>query len=396
MEREIVGKFVELYGGEEGNVKKFFAPGRVNLIGEHIDYNGGYVFPCALDFGTYAAARKRDDGRVRFATLNFDLRVEIDVDDIRYKEEDDWTNYPKGVIKEFIDKGHEVGGFDILYYGNIPNGSGLSSSASLEVLTAVVVNELFDCKEDLVEMVKMSQRAENQFVGVNCGIMDQFASGMGKLNHAILLDCETLDYEYVPLKLDGYKIVIGNTKKRRGLADSKYNERRSECQYALECIQKELDIKNLCEMDVETFDKYKHLIGKDIPRDRAKHAVEENVRVKEAVEALNDGDIITFGKLMNASHESLRDLYEVTGGELDTMVEEARKIEGTIGSRMTGAGFGGCTVSIVKEDSVDEFIRVVGKNYEDRIGLVPEFYVANVGDGAGRILIEESYVEGRY
>ncbi|QUH29159.1 galactokinase [Vallitalea guaymasensis] len=385
MEREIVGKFVELYGGEVSGVDKFFAPGRVNLIGEHIDYNGGYVFPCALDFGTYAAARKRDDGKVRFATLNFDLRVEIDIEDIRYRKEDDWTNYPKGVIKEFIDMGHEVGGFDILYYGNIPNGSGLSSSASLEVLTAVVVNELFDCKEDMVEMVKMSQRAENQFVGVNCGIMDQFASGMGKLNHAILLDCETLDYEYAPLKLDGYKIVIGNTKKRRGLADSKYNERRSECQYALECIQKELDIKNLCEMDVETFDKYKHLIDKDVPRDRAKHAVEENVRVKEAVEALNEGDIITFGKLMNASHESLRDLYEVTGVELDTMVEEARKIEGTIGSRMTGAGFGGCTVSIVKEDSVDEFIRVVGKNYEDRIGLVPEFYVANVGDGAGRI-----------
>lgn len=385
MEREIVGKFVELYGGEASRVSKFFAPGRVNLIGEHIDYNGGYVFPCALDFGTYAAARKRDDGKVRFATLNFDLRVEIDVDDIRYKEEDDWTNYSKGVIKEFIDKGHEIGGFDILYYGNIPNGSGLSSSASLEVLTAVVVNELFDCKEDMVEMVKMSQRAENQFVGVNCGIMDQFASGMGKLNNAILLDCETLDYEYAPLKLNGYKIVIGNTKKRRGLADSKYNERRSECQYALECIQKELDIKNLCEMDVEKFDKYKHLIERDIPRDRAKHAVEENVRVKEAVEALNKEDIITFGKLMNASHESLRDLYEVTGVELDTMVEEARKIEGTIGSRMTGAGFGGCTVSIVKEDSVDEFIREVGKNYEDRVGLEPEFYVANVGDGAGRI-----------
>ncbi|GMQ57099.1 galactokinase [Vallitalea sediminicola] len=385
MEREIVGKFVELYGGEESGVDKFFAPGRVNLIGEHIDYNGGYVFPCALDFGTYAAARKRDDGKVRFATLNFDLKVEIDVDNISYKEEHDWTNYPKGVLKEFIDKGHEVGGFDILYYGNIPNGSGLSSSASLEVLTAVVVNELFDCKEDMVEMVKMSQKAENQFVGVNCGIMDQFASGMGKLNHAILLDCETLEYKYAPLKLEGYKIVIGNTKKRRGLADSKYNERRSECQYGLECIRKELDIKNLCEMDVETFDKYKHFIDKDIPRDRAKHAVEENIRVIEAVEALNNEDIITFGKLMNASHESLRDLYEVTGVELDTMVEEARKIKGTIGSRMTGAGFGGCTVSIVKEDCVDEFIEQVGKNYERKIGLNPEFYVANVGNGAGRI-----------
>lgn len=385
MQRQIVNNFVELYGGEASRVSKYFAPGRVNLIGEHIDYNGGYVFPCALDFGTYAAARKRDDDRIRFATLNFDLRVEIDVNDITYVEEHDWTNYPKGVIKEFIKKGHEIGGFDILYYGNIPNGSGLSSSASLEVLTAVVVNDLFDCNLDMVEMVKMSQRAENQFVGVNCGIMDQFACGMGKLDHAILLDCETLEYEYAPLKLNGYKIVIGNTKKRRGLADSKYNERRSECQYALECLQKELDIKNLCEINIEEFEKHKQLIDKEIPRNRALHAVEENMRVKEAVEALNKGDIITFGELMNASHESLRDLYEVTGVELDTMVEEARKIEGTIGSRMTGAGFGGCTVSIVKEDSVDEFIEQVGKNYEGRIGLKPEFYVANVGNGAGKI-----------
>ncbi|GKX28690.1 galactokinase [Vallitalea longa] len=385
MQRQIVNKFLELYGGEASTVSKFFAPGRVNLIGEHIDYNGGYVFPCAIDFGTYAAARKRDDDRIRFATLNFDLRVEVDVNDITYLEEHDWTNYPKGVIKEFIKKGHKIGGFDILYYGNIPNGSGLSSSASLEVLTAVVVNDLFDCNEDMVEMVKMSQMAENQFVGVNCGIMDQFACGMGKLDHAILLDCQTLEYKYAPLKLDGYKIVIGNTKKRRGLADSKYNERRSECQYALECLQKELNIKNLCEINIEEFEKNKQLIDKEIPRNRAEHAVEENMRVKEAVEALNKGDIITFGKLMNASHESLKDLYEVTGVELDTMVEESRKIEGTIGSRMTGAGFGGCTVSIVKEDSVDKFIEQVGKNYEARTGLKPEFYVANVGNGAGKI-----------
>jgi galactokinase len=385
MKNQMVEKFIKIYGGESSTVSQYFAPGRVNLIGEHIDYNGGFVFPCALDFGTYAVARKRNDSTVRFATLNFDLRVEVDVNDISYLEEHNWTNYPKGIIKEFLNKGYKIGGFDILYYGNIPNGSGLSSSASLEVLTAVVLNDLFDCQEDMIEMVKMSQKAENQFVGVNCGIMDQFACGMGKTNHAILLDCETLDYKYTPLKLDGYKIVIGNTKKRRGLADSKYNERRSECQYALECLQKELDINNLCDLDMDTFDKYKNLIDNDIARDRAKHAVAENVRVKKAVEALGVGDIITFGKLMNESHDSLRDLYEVTGIELDTMVEEARKIEGTIGARMTGAGFGGCTVSIVKEESVDSFIEEVGKKYEARVNLKPEFYVANVGNGPGKI-----------
>lgn len=385
MQAHIVEKFIEIYGGEANTTNKFFAPGRVNLIGEHIDYNGGYVFPCALDFGTYAVARKREDNTVRFATLNFDLKVNIEINDITYVEEHGWTNYPKGVIKDFIKKGHEIGGFDILYYGNIPNGSGLSSSASLEVLTAVVIDDLYNCQEVMLEIVKMSQKAENEFIGVNCGIMDQLAVGMGKLNNAILLDCGTLEYQYVPLQLKGYKIVIGNTKKRRGLADSKYNERRAECEYALQCLQKELDIKNLCDLDTDTFDKYKHLIDKEIERNRAEHAVNENIRVKKAVESLNVGDIITFGKLMDASHKSLRDLYEVTGVELDAMVEKAWKIDGTIGARMTGAGFGGCIVSIVKEDCVDTFIQEVGKNYETTTGLKPEFYVANVGNGAGRL-----------
>lgn len=383
MQGQMVEKFIEIYGGDESNVKKYFAPGRVNLIGEHIDYNGGYVFPCALDFGTYAVARKRDDHTVRFATLNFELRVEIDVNEIAYIKEHDWTNYPKGVMKMFMDKGHKIGGFDVLYYGNIPNGSGLSSSASLEVLTAVIVNDLYKCGEDMIEMVKMSQKAENTFNGVNCGIMDQFAVGMGKKDHAILLDCETLKYDYAPLVLNGYKIVIGNTKKRRGLADSKYNERRAECEYALECLQKELRINNLCDLDEATFEANKHLVDKEVPRNRAKHAVAENVRVTKAVEALKAGDIATFGELMNASHVSLRDLYEVTGVELDTMVEEAWKIDGTVGARMTGAGFGGCTVSIVREDAVDRFIEEVGAKYEERTGLKPEFYVANVGNGAG-------------
>ncbi|QUI21280.1 galactokinase [Vallitalea pronyensis] len=385
MQGQMVEKFLKIYGGSEEGLKKYFAPGRVNLIGEHIDYNGGYVFPCALDFGTYAVARKREDKVVRFATLNFDLRVEINVDVIEYEEAHDWTNYPKGVMKMFKDKGHVLGGFDVLYYGNIPNGSGLSSSASLEVLTAVIVNDLFDCKEDMIEMVKMSQKAENTFNGVNCGIMDQFAVGMGKKDHAILLDCDTLAYDYAPLVLDGYKIVIGNTKKRRGLADSKYNERRSECEYALGCLQKELDIQHLCELDMAGFEANKHLIDREIPRNRAEHAVAENERVKKAVEALNTGDIATFGKLMDASHVSLRDLYEVTGVELDTMVEEAWKIDGTVGARMTGAGFGGCIVSIVREDCVESFIEEVGKRYEERIGLKGEFYVASVGDGAGVI-----------
>ena len=384
MEKNMTQEFINLYG-DGGQVIEFFAPGRVNLIGEHIDYNGGFVFPCALDFGTYAAVRLRDDNTVNFATLNFDKKVALDLGDVTYKEEDDWTNYPKGVIKEFQNKGFDLKGFDVLFYGNIPNGSGLSSSASLEVLTGVILNDLFDCKVDMVEIVKMSQSAENNFVGVNCGIMDQFAVGMGKKDHAILLDCNTLDYTYVPLVLDGVKIVIGNTKKRRGLADSKYNERRSECDNALVELQTKLDIGSLCEMDGPTFESHRHLITKKIARDRVEHAVYENVRTKNAKAALKAGDIATFGVLMNQSHDSLKNLYEVTGIELDTMVEEARKIEGTIGARMTGAGFGGCTVALVKEEAVDKFIEEVGKNYQEKIGLKPEFYVANVGQGAGRL-----------
>lgn len=381
---EIIKEFKSFFG-TGGEIIEFFSPGRVNLIGEHIDYNGGFVFPCALDFGTYAAVRLRDDKKVSFATLNFDKKVLIDLDRVLYKDEDDWTNYPKGVIKEFQNLGFDIKGFDVLYYGNIPNGSGLSSSASLEVLTGVIVNDLFNCKKTMVEIVLMSQSAENNFNGINCGVMDQFAVGMGKKDHAILLDCNTLEYDYVPLVLDGVKIVIANTKKRRGLADSKYNERRAECDEAVLSLNKELNIKYLCDLNAKTFESNKHLITNSNCLRRAEHAVYENIRTKKAKESLTDGDLVTFGKLMNLSHDSLRDLYDVTGDELDIMVEEARKIEGTLGSRMTGAGFGGCTVSLVKEDFVDEFIRVVGSNYEDRTGLKPEFYVAGVGQGAGRV-----------
>lgn len=383
-------QFKERYGTREGNeaeeIRTFFAPGRVNLIGEHIDYNGGKVFPCALNFGTYALVRKRGDQVLRFASTNFSYQQQISLDSIEYNPEHDWINYPKGVIKYFQEAGCTLGGLDILYAGNIPNGAGLSSSASIEVVTAVFLNTLFDCKMSMIHMIQISQKAENHFVGVNSGIMDQFAVGMGKVDHAILLDCSTLDYQYVPLQLQGAKLIIANTKKRRGLADSKYNERRSECETALEDLQKELNIQSLGELDIETFEQHKNRIQNPIHQKRATHAVYENIRVQQAVEKLNQGDVQTFGKLMNESHVSLRDLYEVTGVELDTMVEEAWKVPGVIGSRMTGAGFGGCTISIVKEEAIPTFIQQVGINYEKKTGLKPEFYIAEVGQGAREII----------
>ncbi len=378
--------FLQRFGAGDKPIRHFFTPGRVNIIGEHIDYNGGYVFPCALDFGTYCVVRERDDRKINFVTQNFELPVSINLDEtITYDKSHDWANYPKGVIKMYEEIGPRVPGFDILYFGDIPNGSGLSSSASLEVLTATVINALAGGDVAPIELVKLSQKAENQFIGVNCGIMDQFAVGMGKEDHAMLLDCNTLDYEYVPFVLEGVKIVIGNTKKRRGLADSKYNERRSECDEALEALQQELDITYLCDLDLDTYKRHAHLIENPIVRNRALHAVSENERVKACVEALRGGDLVKAGELLNASHASLRDLYEVTGVELDTMVEEAQKIDGTLGARMTGAGFGGCTVALVKEEAVKRYIDAVGEAYEARTGLVPEFYVAGVGDGASEI-----------
>lgn len=380
-------EFTKRFGYESARV--FFTPGRVNIIGEHIDYNGGFVFPCALDFGTYAAVRERDDRNIVLKSMNMDIELNVSMDELVYKSEDDWTNYPKGVVAMYLQAGYEARGFDVLYYGNIPNGSGLSSSASLEVLTATIINTLSPMEEskkpDMIALTLLSQKAENQFVGVNCGIMDQFAVGMGKKDHAILLNCDTLAYEYAPFVLDGVKIVIGNTKKRRGLADSKYNERRSECDYALAKLQQKLDIQYLCDLSEEEFEANAELIDQELPRNRARHAVLENERVKKCVQALNEGKLDEVGKLLNASHVSLRDLYEVTGAELDAMVEEAWKIEGTLGARMTGAGFGGCTVALVKDEAVDHFVETVGKNYEARTGLKPEFYIANVGQGSHEI-----------
>ena len=384
---DINNGFKKIYSYIEG-VRTFFSPGRVNLIGEHTDYNGGNVFPCALSFGTYGALGLRNDKVVRMYSDNFPEVgiIEFHLDSIKFEKEHDWVNYPKGVLDVILKNGYNIErGFDIYIYGNIPNGAGLSSSASLEVLIGVMMDTLFDLNIDRIQLVKFAQEAENKFIGVNCGIMDQFAIGMGKRDHAILLDCNTLNYSYSPLELKDLVLVIGNTNKRRGLADSKYNERRSQCETALSELKKTLNINSLGELSIEEFENNKHLITDDINRKRAKHAVYENQRTLKAKEALSNGDLFSFGKLMNESHISLKEDYEVTGIELDTLVELAWNHEGTIGSRMTGAGFGGCTVSLVKRDKVGDFIKKVGQGYEEKIGYEASFYIANVGDGTREI-----------
>ena len=386
MLEKLYNKFKNLFGYEAES--KFFAPGRVNLIGEHTDYNGGHVFPCAIHRGTYALVKKRDDKKFRMYSENFENLgiIEFLLDNLVNEKKHKWVNYPKGVVKMFIEAGYKIdSGFDVLFYGNIPNGSGLSSSASIEIVTSIILKDLYNLDIDMVEMVKLSQKAENQFIGVNSGIMDQFAVGMGKKDNAILLDCNTLKYSYAPVILKDEVLVIGNTNKKRGLADSKYNERRAECEEALKDLQKELDIQSLGELSVEEFNKSEKLIKNEINRKRAKHAVYENQRTIKAQKELMEGNLEEFGRLMNESHVSLRDDYEVTGIELDTMVEIAWNQEGVIGSRMTGAGFGGCTISIVKKNAVDKFIANVGKEYKERVGLNADFYVVNISDGAKKL-----------
>jgi len=378
-QKHIQERFTQVFGAKPDHL--FLSPGRVNLIGEHTDYNGGYVFPCALDFGNYGAARRRDDRTIRLVSGNIDLPCQVDMDNLVFDPVHDWANYPKGVVVEILKLGHAIGGFDLYVWGDIPNASGLSSSASLELLTAVVINTLYKCNISMKEMVMLSQRAENQFVGVNCGIMDQYAVGMGKKDHAILLDCQKVQHEYVPLTLGDNLIIISNTNAKRGLADTKYNERRSECDAALALLQRECNVECLCALDIKTFEAHKHLITDPIILKRATHAVYENARTMEAVNVLNAGDIKKFGEMMNDSHVSLRDLYEVTGDELDALAEAAWQVDGVLGSRMTGAGFGGCTVSIVRKDAADSFIELVGAEYTKRTGLTASFYMAGIGDG---------------
>lgn len=383
MKEKVLAKFAEVFGDADG-AKVYFAPGRVNLIGEHTDYNGGHVFPCALTIGTYGVARKREDNKLRFYSMNFGHLgiIESSLEDLKPYKEAGWTNYPKGVMWAFGERGMQVPcGMDLLLNGNIPNGSGLSSSASVEVLTGFILRDMFGFDVSNQDLALIGQFSENKYNGVNCGIMDQFAIAMGKADHAIFLDTADLSYEYAPVKLEGAKIVIACSNKKRGLGDSKYNERRSECEEALREIQTRMDIKTLGDLDEAQFESVKDAIGSPVRVHRAKHAVSENQRTVKAVKALQENNIALFGELMNASHVSLRDDYEVTGIELDTLVEEAWKVEGVIGSRMTGAGFGGCTVSIVKDEAIDGFIEQVGTAYKAKIGYRADFYVVEVGDG---------------
>lgn len=383
MREQLMKQFAKIYGTTEG-AEFYFSPGRVNLIGEHTDYNGGHVFPCAISLGTYGAARKREDNKLRFYSANFeDLGIiETSLDDLKYDKKDNWVNYAKGMIYFLKETGHDVDkGMDIFIEGNIPNGSGLSSSASLEMLIGVIAQELFNLDIDRVDLVKLGMETENKFIGVNSGIMDQFAVGMGKQNQAILLDTNTLEYSYAPVDMGNNVIVIMNTNKRRELADSKYNERRSECETAVGELQAKLDINTLGELDAQTFDEYAYLIEDENRLKRARHAVWENQRTMQAQAALEEGDLEKFGRLVNASHVSLEHDYEVTGIELDTLAHTAWKQEGVLGARMTGAGFGGCGIAIVDKDKVEAFKENVGKVYTEKIGYAPAFYIAEIADG---------------
>lgn len=387
MKKHLILKFNEIFG-KSSEIQVFFAPGRVNLIGEHIDYSGGYVFPCAITMGTYGAVRKNNDRTLRFYSMNFEDKgmITADVDQLTYQKKDDWANYPKSVIWAIKNKGYEIEqGMDILYYGTIPNQAGLSSSASIEVLTGFIVKEIFHLDFDSEELALISQYAENDFIGVNCGIMDQFAIAEGKKDSALFLDTDRLSYEYVPIGLRGKKIVIANSNRKRCLGDSKYNDRRQECEDALLSLQKVLDIQSLCELNEDQFDEVQYAIKNPVSRKRARHAVYENQRTIRAVEALKANDLELFGQLMNESHRSLRDDYEVTGVELDTLVSSAWKQDGVLGSRMTGAGFGGCTISLVESSKVDSFIERTSMEYEKTIGYPADFYIVEVGNGPVRL-----------
>ncbi len=383
MKETVLRKFAEIYGSAEG-VNVYFAPGRVNMIGEHTDYNGGHVFPCALTIGTYAAVRKRTDNKLRFCSMNFESLgvIESSLDELTPSAQAGWTNYPKGVMWAFAERGMKMDcGLDIVLNGNIPNGSGLSSSASLEVLTGFYLRDLYGFEVTNIDLAKIGQYSENNFNGMNCGIMDQFASAMGKKDNAIFLDTADLSYQYAPLVLDGAKIVVTNSNVKHSLVNSEYNVRRSECEKALEELQAVVEIKGLGDLSEEQFEANKAAIKDEVRAKRAKHAVYENQRTIRAVEALKNNNLKLFGELMNASHVSLRDDYQVSCDEIDVLAEEAWKVDGVIGSRITGGGFGGCTVSIVKDEAVEQFKVKVGAAYKERVGKTADFYVVEIGDG---------------
>lgn len=381
-------QFIQQYGGDASDIAVFHAPGRVNLIGEHTDYNGGYVFPAALTFGTTLLIRKRPDHQLGLATTNFPASKSFSLGTIVFDEADDWMNYPKGIVHELLQSGVKFSsGYDLLYHGEIPNGAGLSSSASIEVVTAFALQTLEGLPTDKVKIALLSQKSENEFNGVQCGIMDQFAVANGKKDHAILLMCDTLEYDLIPFDSGSYKLIIGNTNKRRGLVDSAYNERRAQCEQAVQDLKAAFpELTLLGQINLEQFNSAKHLIKDETVRKRAQHVVEEIDRVLQSIKALKANDLAQFGQLMNGSHDSLRDLYEVTGAELDAMVAAARLVPGVLGSRMTGAGFGGCTVSLVHEDSVEAFQAEVGRKYNEATGLTADFYVCTIGNGVERLV----------
>lgn len=381
----VLQAFEQQFGDTEG-VRLFFAPGRVNLIGEHTDYNGGHVFPCAISLGTYAAARKRTDRVMRFFSVNFEKLgvISTSLDDLTPSKQAGWTNYPKGVVWAFAQKGHPIDcGFDMVIYGDIPNGSGLSSSASLEILTGEMLRSFFGMEDVLTneDLAFIGQYSENEYNGMKCGIMDQFASAMGKEGNAIFLDTNSMEFEYAPLNLAGMKLMVTNTNKKHSLVDSEYNLRREQCGRALADLQKKLDVKTLGDLSIEEYEANKSLIEDEVCRRRAKHAVYENQRTIEAVAALKAGDVEHFGKLMNESHVSLRDDYETSCKEADILAEEAWKIPGVLGSRITGGGFGGCTVSIVKDEAVEEFQKKLGEAYLEKVGYPASFYMLEIGGG---------------
>lgn len=383
--QELKSKFIEAFGENENEIKTFFSPSRINIIGEHIDYNGGQVFPCAIEIGTYGVARKNSNNALRLKSLNLSKEGTVSLSPIEHKENNEWMNFPLGVAKFVKERGFEIGGLDVLVYGNIPNGSGLSSSASLEVLFGEIFNTFYsEGKISNVELALIGKETENKFIGVNSGIMDQFIIANGKKDNAVLLDTETLDFEYIPFKLKDNKIVILNTNKRRELKDSKYNERRAECEEALEILQHYAEIDNLCQLTEEDLDLLENIENEDV-RKRAEHVIMENLRVAEAVQALQNGDIETLGELLVASNDSLRELYEVTGPHLDSITKHSNDFKGCLGARMTGAGFGGCGIAIVKSDKVEEFKAYVGPRYKEETGLDAEFIISNVGDNVHEI-----------
>lgn len=381
--QQLRSNFATIFGAEADHT--FFSPGRINLIGEHTDYNGGHVFPAPISLGTYGAARKRDDNLLRFYSANFEDKeiIEVPLENLRFEKEHNWTNYPKGVLHFLQKAGHVIDkGMDVYIFGNIPNGSGLSSSASLELLTGIIAEKLFDLKLGRLDLVKIGKQTENEFIGVNSGIMDQFAIGMGADQRAIYLDTNTLEYDLVPLDLKDTVVVIMNTNKRRELADSKYNERRAECEKAVEELKQKLSIATLGELNEWDFDEYSYLIQDENRLKRARHAVLENQRTLQAQAALQAGNLEKFGRLMNASHVSLEHDYEVTGLELDTLAHTAWEQEGVLGARMTGAGFGGCAIALVRKDAVEAFQKNVGQKYEEVVGYAPSFYIAEIAGGS--------------